>query len=160
MAQDAGGAGDDEGRSGAGLSARAKRAAARASTGSDLWGPKRAATVVFVALGIAAAETARVKGGDGVGVGLAESVEEVEEVVGVLAGGVESDDEQHGSLPQGDAFQALAEAGVAGGGLGELQFVGGGLEVVLEEGDVVAVAGRVDSDAAASGRLRGGSRLW
>ena len=127
--------------------------------GIGLVGSEKGGAVVFGALGIAAGD-GEGEGRDGVGVGLAESVEEVEEVVGVLAGGVEADDEQHRSLPQGDAFQALAEAGVAGGRLGELQFVGGGLEVVLEEGDVVAVAGRVDSDAAASGRYRGGSRLW
>ncbi len=78
--------------------------------GIGLVGSEKGGAVVFVALGIAAGD-GEGEGRDGVGVGLAESVEEVEEVVGVLAGGVESDDEQHGSLPQGDAFQALAEAG-------------------------------------------------
>ena len=87
-------------------------------------------------------------------------MEEVEEVVGVLAGGVESDDEVDGRVALGDALEALSEEGVSGGGLGELQFVGGGPEVVMEEGGVMAVAGRVDADAAASGRLRGGSGLW
>ncbi len=82
------------------------------------------------------------KGGGGrrLGVRRAESVEEVEEVVGVLPGGVEADDEVDGAVALGDAFEALAELGVAGGGLGEGQFVGGGLEVVAEEGGVVAVA--------------------
>ena len=37
-------------------------------------------------------------------------------------------------------FEALAELGVAVGGLGEGQFGGGGLEVVGEEGGVVSVA--------------------
>ena len=88
--------------------------------------------------------------------GVAEVVQEVEQVVGVLAGGVEADDEGDGAVALGDAFEALAEEGVAGGGLGEGEFVGGGLEVVAEEGGVVAVAGGVDADAEAAGRLRGG----
>ena len=65
-----------------------------------------------------------------------------------------------GAAVLGDALEPLAEAGVAGGGLGELQLVGGGLQVVPEEGGVVAVAGGVDADAAVSRRLRSGSVLW
>jgi hypothetical protein len=44
------------------------------------------------------------------------------------------------AVAQGDALEALAELGVAGGGLGEGEFVGGGLEVVAEEDGAVAVA--------------------
>ena len=40
----------------------------------------------------------------------------------------------------GDVFEALAELGVAAAGLGEGQFGGGGLEVVAQEGGVVAIA--------------------
>ncbi len=119
---------------------------------------EKGGAVVFVALGIAAGEGE----GEGAGAGVrpAELVEEVEQVVGVLAGGVESDDEVDGSVALGDALEALAELVVSGGGLGEGEFVGGALEVVFEEGGVVAVAGRVDADAAASGRWRGGCGLW
>jgi hypothetical protein len=55
-----------------------------------------------------------------------------------------------------DALEALAEAGIADGRLREWEFVGGGLEVVAEEGGVVAVARRVDADAKAAGQLRSG----
>src|SRR6202007_2937043 len=84
------------------------------------------------------------------------------EVVGVLAGGVEADDEVDGAGAGalGDALEPLSEESVSGGGLGEGQFGGGGLEGVGEAGRVVAVAGRVDADAAASGRWRGGGGLW
>jgi hypothetical protein len=63
-------------------------------------------------------------------------------------------------VPLDDAFEPLPQEGIAGGRLGELEFVGGRLEIVLEEGGVVAVAGRVDADAAASGRLRSGGVVW
>jgi len=81
--------------------------------------------------------------GDGTGLefGVAgEVVEEVQEVVGVLAGGIEADDEGDGGVAAGEVFESLSELGVAVGGLGELQLVGGGLEVVAEEGGVVTVA--------------------
>ena len=51
----------------------------------------------------------------------------VEQVVGVLAGGVEADDEVDGaaaSVAAGDVLESLTELGVAGGGFGELQLVG------------------------------------
>ncbi len=67
-------------------------------------------------------------------------MEEVKQVIGVLAGGVEADDEGDGGVAAGDQLQAPAELGVAVGGLGEGQFGGGGLEVVGEEGGVVSVA--------------------
>ena len=51
--------------------------------------------------------------------------------------------------------EPLAELGVASGGLGEGQFGGGGLEVVAEEGGVVAVARGVDADADAAWQRRG-----
>ena len=47
----------------------------------------------------------------------------------------------------GDLFEALAELGVAGGGLGEGKLVGGGLVVFTEEGSVMSVSGGVDADA-------------
>jgi hypothetical protein len=56
-------------------------------------------------------------------------------------------------------LQSLVQEGIAGGGLGEGQFVGGRLEIVTEEGGVMAVAGGVDADADTSGRLRSGMVL-
>src|SRR5207253_3230171 len=76
------------------------------------------------------------------------------------AGGVETDDEVARAVALDDAFEALAEQGVAGGRFREGQLVGGGLEVVAQEGGVVAVAGGVDADATAARRLRSGSRVW
>ena len=45
----------------------------------------------------------------------------MEEVVGVLPGGVEADDEVGRAVPPRDVFEALAQEGIAGGGLGEGQ---------------------------------------
>ena len=91
---------------------------------------------------------------------LAELMEEVQEVVGVLPGGIEADDESDGRVAAGEEFEPLSELGVAVGGLGELEFGGGGLEVVAQEGGVVAVAGGIDADADAGGRLRGDGGVW
>ena len=96
-------------------------------------------------------------------------MQEVEEVVGVLSGGIETDDEVNGAVALGNSFEALTELGIAGGGLDEGQLVGGGLQVVAEEGGVVSVSCGVDADADARGRagrncrrsrLRSGSVLW
>ena len=85
-------------------------------------------------------------------------MEEVEEVVGVLPGGIETDNEVNGAVALSEAFEALAELGIAGGGLAEGQFVGGGLPIVAQEGGVVAVACGVDADADA--RRRAGRNRW
>jgi hypothetical protein len=82
--------------------------------------------------------------------GLAQAVQEVEQILGILAGGIETHDEVGGAMLRDDAFEALPQAGIAGGGLGEGQFGGGGLEVVAEEDGIMAVAGRVDADAEAA----------
>ena len=91
-------------------------------------------------------------------------MQEVEQVVGVLASGIEADHEGDTAQPLRDAFQALAQERVAGGRLGEGEFVGSRLQVVLEEGSVMAAAGGVDADGDASDRvtgpLRSGSVLW
>jgi hypothetical protein len=84
----------------------------------------------------------------------------VEQIVGVLPGGVETDDEVNGAELVDDTLEPLAEEGISGGRLGELKFVGGGLEVVAEEGGVVAIAGGVNADADASRRLRSGNVVW
>ena len=78
--------------------------------GIGLLAAEESGAIVFVALRIAAGD------GDG-GVATAakrptrraEAVQEVEQVVGILAGGVETDDEVDGAVALGDAFEALAE---------------------------------------------------
>jgi hypothetical protein len=118
--------------------------------------------VVLVALGIAAGKRRR-EGGRAARAArgrLAESVEEVEEVVGILAGPIDADEKMHGAVSLRELFEPLAEDGRAGGGLGEGQLRGGGLEVVAQEDRVVAVPGRVDAHAEAARRLRGGNGVW
>jgi hypothetical protein len=87
-------------------------------------------------------------------------VEEVEEVLGVLASGIQANDEVNGRAALGDVLQALAQEDVAGSRFGEWQFGSSGLEVVPKEGGVVAVARGVDADAEPAGRLGSGSGLW
>ena len=126
--------------------------------GIGLLAAEERGAVVLVALRIAA----RDRHGDSgrLRAGSPDRVQEVQQVVGVLPGGVESDDELDAPVALGDAFEALAETAVPCGRFGELEFVGGRLKVVAQEGGVVAVAGRVDADAEASSRLRGGRGLW
>jgi hypothetical protein len=94
-------------------------------------------------------------------------MQEVEEVVGVLPGGVEPDDEVDGAEALGDEFETSAEFAIAVAGLGEEEFGGGGLQIGPEEGGVVAIARGVDADAdarrrrfGAGWRWRSGSVLW
>ncbi len=118
-------------------------------------------SVVLVAFGIAAGdgEVATSQGAGGVG----EVVQEVQEVVGVQAGDIDADGEGGGGVADGQQLQALAERVVAVGGFDEGQFVGGGRQVVAQEGGVVAVARGVDANADARGGtscpLRSGFRL-
>src|SRR5262245_8674579 len=132
--------GEGEARGGAGLD------------GVGLVAAEDGGAVVLVALRVAA--------GQGQGERRAQAAQEVEEVVGILAGGVEADDEEARAVAAGDLFEPLPELAVAGGRLGELEFLGGGLEVVAQEGGVVAVARGVDADAEAARRGRGGRGLW
>src|SRR5262249_50794495 len=111
--------------------------------------------VVLVALGVAAGDR---QGEAGRGRGraaarVAEAVEELEEVVGILPGGIEANEELGRAVLLGEAVEALAEEGVAGRGLGERQLGSGGLQVPVEEGGIVAVARRVDGDAGAGGAI-------
>jgi hypothetical protein len=63
-------------------------------------------------------------------------------------------------------LEPLTELGVTCGRLGELQLGRGRLEVLAEEGGVVAIARGVDADAdadgggAGAGRLRRGRGSW
>jgi hypothetical protein len=130
--------------------------------GIGLLAAKESGPVVLVALRIAARQSE----GEGrwrcrrVGGWLAEAVQEVQQIVGVRPGGVETDDEVAGAVVPDDAFEALAEQRLADGRLREREFGGGGLEVVAGEGGVVAVARGVDADAVASRRWRSGSVVW
>ena len=53
---------------------------------------------------------------------------------------VESDEEVNASVPRGNLLQTFAELGVAGSGFDELQFAGGLLQIVPQEGGVVPIA--------------------
>ena len=110
--------------------------------GIGLLAAEQSGAIVFVALGVAARDGELGVGQDsGLWRGLSgEVLEEVQEVVGVGPGGIEANDEGNGWVRPGQLFESAAELGVAGGGLGEGQFGGGGLLVVAEEGGVVAVA--------------------
>src|SRR5262249_48532672 len=126
---------DGVARSGAGLG------------GMGLLVAEEGGAIVLVALRIAAGDeegepssVRRWRRAGRVGKGVSEAVDEVQEVVGVLAGGIEADDEVNGAVTPQDAFKTLPQLAIAGGGLGERQFGGGGLEVVAQEAGVVAVA--------------------
>jgi hypothetical protein len=72
------------------------------------YGTKESGAVVFVVLRIAAGETkherrrSRSVGGRG-----AETVREVEQIVGILPGHIETDDEVNRAMPPDDAFEPL-----------------------------------------------------
>ena len=69
------------------------------------------------------------------------------EVGGILAGGIEADVEVRGGEALLDAAEELVEALVADVGFRELGGGANGLEVVVEEGDVVAIACGIEADA-------------
>lgn len=128
---------------------------ARAGAGLDRIGllvAKEGGAVVLVALRIAGRKAER-GAGEGSGRGCLQALQVVLQVVGILPGGVEADDEVHRVFALGDGLEALVELGVAVGSLGEGEFGGGGLEIVAQEGGIVTVARGVDADAdAALGR--------
>jgi hypothetical protein len=133
--------------------------------GIGLLAAEQGGAVVLVALRIAAGQ-GEVGVGEGAGLrcgAAAEALEEVQEVVGVLSGGIDADGEGDGGVASGDGLEALAEQGIADARLGEGEFGGGGLEIVAEEGGIMAVAEGVDADADANGRggrLRVGVGVW
>jgi hypothetical protein len=74
-------------------------------------------------------------------------MQEVQQMVGVLAGGVEANQEVDATVATHDLFEALAELIVAAARLGERQLACGGLEIGAQEGGVMAIARGVDPDA-------------
>ena len=107
-----------------------------------LFAAEQGGTVVLVALRIAARHN-DVGVGDDAGAlwaSVAELLQEVHQVVGILPGGIEPDDEGDLRVTPGDVFETLAELLVAGERLSELQLGGGWLLVACEESGVVAEA--------------------
>src|SRR5262245_16222626 len=141
--------GGDDGH-GAGPFAEGEAGAGAGLDGVGLLGSEDALAIVLVALRVAA--------GDGEGGAVeAEPLQPGEEVVGIGTGDVESDVEVDAAVPGGELLEALAELGIAGGGLGELEFGRGLLQLLVEEGGVVAVACGIDADAdEGDGRIKNG----
>jgi hypothetical protein len=87
-----------------------------------------------------------------------ETQEEMEEVIGILSGGIDSDGEGDAFVSLGDVFESLLELSVALGGLDELELCRGGLVVRTEEGGEVSVSRSVDANTDADGKVDG--RWW
>ena len=101
---------------------------ARGSAGLDgigLLAAEDGGAIVFVALRIAARDTPRHlrarRASAGRGARAGKRVQKVQQVVGILAGGVEADDKVDAAVAVHDLFEPLAELGVACCRLGELQ---------------------------------------
>ena len=87
--------------------------------------------IILVTFGIAA--------GDGFAVG--QSVQEGEQVVGIAAGDVDAHMEVNvTSVFGGDSAQALTELLVAEGRFGDREVGGGGLQIAVKKGGVMAIA--------------------
>jgi hypothetical protein len=82
--------------------------------GIGLLAAEEGSAIVLVALRIAAGGTASGRPAV-VRARREKAVQEVEQVVGVLAGGVQADEEMDGALALDNLVKALAEGGVAGG---------------------------------------------
>src|SRR5262249_26534693 len=120
-------------------------------------GAEQGGAVVRVAARVATADGdgAAAQGGGRRRGGVGQAVQEVQEVVGVLAGDVEADGEGGVGVAAGQQLQALAQPGVAVGGLGEGQLGTGGVQGGGKEGGVGA--GTEGGDAG-GGRGGGTSR--
>ena len=93
--------------------------------------------IILVALGFA----------DGEGHGQVEAAEELLEIDGVLAGGVDADVEVGLGMLCVQLLQAILQGLIAGAVLHDGQRLGGRLTIGPEEGDAMTVAGGVDADA-------------
>jgi hypothetical protein len=130
--------------------------ALRAAPGLDGVGllvAEESGAVVLVALRIAARDgEAGPTGKSG-----RQAMEEVEQVVGILPGGVEADAEmgRPGRVAQ-DASETEPQLLITLGRLGERELRAGWLQIVAQQTGMMAVARRVDADAEAAHRLQGG----
>ena len=105
--------------------------------------------IVLVAFGLA----------DGNGHGQAEAAEELFEIGGVLAGGIDADVEMGLGMLFMQLVEAILQGLVAGAVFHHGEGLGGGLAIGPEEGDAMAVASGVDADAdAVEGRSGGHGR--
>ena len=93
--------------------------------------------VVLVAFGLA----------DGQGDGQGQAAQEVFEIGGVLAGGVDADVEVGLGMLLVQLLQTFVEGLVAGSAFEDGHGLGGGLAIGAQEGDAMAVACGVDADA-------------
>ena len=92
-------------------------------------------SVVFITLRIAARNGDRQRFGEG--------LEEADQIVGVLSGDVDADEEARyavTAVAPDDEFESSTELFVAVGRFGEGEFVGGGLEIIAQKGGIMAVA--------------------
>ena len=125
--------------------------------GIGLLATEESDAIVFVALGIATGD-GKSAASQSAAVGLSvvgELVEEVEEIVGVLPGGIESDGEGDTGVSGGDVLETLEELSVSVGGFDELQWFSSGLVVGLNEGGEVSVSRGIDTDTDGYRRGRG-----
>jgi hypothetical protein len=106
--------------------------------GIGLFAAEQRRAIVLVALRIAAGD----RDGErrGVSPSCPQAVQKVQQVVGVLSRRIEPDNKVNGVVPAADDFESLPELRVTVGRLGELQLGRGGLQVVAQEGGIVAVA--------------------
>ena len=74
-------------------------------------------------------------------------VQEVQQVVGILPGDVETHQEVDTAKLADDLLETRAQLGITDGGFDELQLAGSLFQIVAQEGAVVAVARGVDADA-------------
>ena len=71
----------------------------------------------------------------------------MQQVVGILPGDVETHQEVDTAKLADDLLATRAQLRITGGGFDELQVAGSRLQIVAQEGGVVAVARGVDADA-------------
>ena len=83
----------------------------------------------------------------------------MEEVVGILPCGIDADVKMNRAAFGEDSFEPGSELAIAVGALGESEFLGGGLEVIAEEGGIVAVASGIDTDTDGADGGNGAARI-
>jgi hypothetical protein len=103
---------------------------------------KKSDTIALVALRIATRK-GDVDIRDGMSLlfrGRVELIQKVDQVVGILASRVETNDKGDSGVSLSDPKETLFELGIAFGGLGKGEFLGSGLEVFVEKDGIMAIA--------------------